>query len=123
MVWQAAQLRVNRLPPDSRLALLRLTIGTGTPVPGVCDCTKAAISRVSVRLNRDGFSAGWTLDSASGIRPVDTQKSTVPAPNPWRFGPRAVPDASLPWQEAQLASYRAWPGAMNDSGSGTDTVP
>ena len=56
---------------------------------------------------------------ARGMRPVDTQKSTVPEPRLWRFGARSVPAASLPWQLAQLAAKSAWPGAMNELGRGT----
>ena len=92
MVWQAAQLRVNRVLPASRSALLVLTTGTWTPSPGVSDCTQAAISRVWSRLNRGGLRVACTLELARGIRPVDTQKSTVPAPRPCRLGARMVPE-------------------------------
>ena len=60
----------------------------------------------------------WTLELASGIRPVDTQKSTVPAPRPWRLGARVVPEAPrAPWQLEQLAANRAWPGAIEGLGA------
>ena len=93
-----------------------LTTGTWTPSPGVRDCTQAAISRVWSRLNRGGLRVACTLELARGMRPVDTQKSTVPAPRPCRLGARTVPRASGPWQLEQLAANSAWPGAMNDLG-------
>jgi hypothetical protein len=61
----------------------------------------------------------WTLESSSGIRPVDTQKSTVPDPRPCRFGARVVPSASGPWQLEQLEANSAAPGFTNDLGSVT----
>jgi len=45
------------------------------------------------------------------MRPVDTQKSTVAGPRPWRFGPRELPDASAAWQLEQFNSNKARPGA------------
>ena len=121
MVWQAAQLRVKRVLPDSRSAPAVFTIGTWVPTPGVSDWTHAAISRVWMRLKRGGLRVACALVLASGMRPVDTQKSTVPAPRPCNGGAttvpfREVPRASGPWQLAQLAAKRAWPGAMNDAG-------
>ena len=82
-------------------------MGTWTPSPGVRDCTKAAISRVWSRLKRGGLRVACSLESARGMRPVDTQKSTVPEPRPCRFGARTVPSASGPWQLEQLALKRA----------------
>ncbi len=70
-------------------------------------------------MNRGGLRVAWMLELASGIRPVDTQKSTVPAPSPWRLGARVVPRASGPWQLEQLAANSAWPGASNALGSET----
>src|SRR5664280_2421141 len=95
MVWQAAQLRVNRVLPFSRSAPDDLTIGICVPTPGVSDCTKAAISRVWLRLKRGGLRMAWALVLARGIRPLDTQKSTVPAPSPCRLG--ATPILPLAW--------------------------
>src|SRR5664279_4477788 len=119
MVWQAAQLRVNSVFPASRSAWLVLTTGICTPTPGVRDCTQAASSRVWSRLNRGGLRVAWTLESARGIRPVDTQKSTVPAPSPCRLGARVVPRAWAPWQVEQLAAKSASPGATNALGRET----
>ena len=95
------------------------TTGIWTPTPGVSDCTQAAISRVSRRLKRGGFRVAWTLELARGIRPVETQKSTVPAPRPCRLGARLEPRASGPWQLEQLAANRASPGATKALGSVT----
>ena len=50
------------------------------------------------------------------MRPVDTQKSTVAGPSPWRLGARSVPEASAPWQLEQFSSNRVWPGAMYELG-------
>jgi len=119
MVWHAAQLRVNSVPPASRSASLVLTTGTCTPSPGVRDWTQAAISSVSSRLNRGGLRVAWMLELARGMRPVDTQKSIVPAPRPCRLGPRVVPRASAPWHVEQLAANRAWPGASKALGRDT----
>ena len=92
------------------------TTGIWTPTPGVSDWTQAAISRVSRRLNRGGLRVACTLELARGMRPVDTQKSTVPAPSPCRFGARVEPRASGPWQLEQLAANRASPGATKALG-------
>ncbi len=56
------------------------------------------------------------MATANGIRPVDTQKSTVAGPSPWRFGARSVPEASAPWQLEQFNSNRVCPGAMYELG-------
>ena len=56
------------------------------------------------------------------MRPVLTQKSTVAAPTPCRFGPMVAcpsgptPLASLPWQLEQVWAKSRRPAAMNDCG-------
>src|SRR5580704_17463052 len=50
------------------------------------------------------------------MRPVDTQKSTVAGPRPWRLGARSVPDASAPWQLEQFSSNRVCPAPMYELG-------
>ncbi len=93
------------------------TSGTWVPSPGVSDCTQAAISRVWRRSKRGGLRVAWALGLARGIRPVETQKSTVPAPRPWRLGATPVsPLASVPWQLAQLACEQGLAGG--DEGGG-----
>jgi len=71
-----------------------------------------------MRLKRGGLRVACTVVAASGMRPVDTQKSTVPAPRPCRLGATPIlPLASAPWQLEQLAANSAWPGAMKEEGS------
>ena len=56
------------------------------------------------------------------MRPVLTQKSTVAAPTPCRFGPMVAgpsgptPLASLPWQLEHVCANSSWPAAMSDCG-------
>ena len=56
------------------------------------------------------------------MRPVLTQKSTVAAPTPCRFGPMVAwpsgptPLASLPWQLEQVWANSRRPAEMNDWG-------
>ena len=79
---------------------------------GASELTKATICNVCLRLKRGGFCTGCAVATASGMRPVDTQKSTVEGPRPCRFGALSVPVASTPWQLEQFSSNRDWPGAM-----------
>ncbi len=69
-----------------------------------------------MRSKRAGFCTGCWVATASGMRPVETQKSTVAGPSPCRFGARSVPEASAPWQLEQFSSNRLWPGAMYELG-------
>ncbi len=56
------------------------------------------------------------------MRPELTQKSTVAAPTPCRFGPMVAwpsgftPLASLPWQLEQNWAKSCWPAAMYERG-------
>ena len=68
------------------------------------------------RLNSGGLRVACSLETRSGIRPVPTQKSTVPDPRPWRSGAFAVPAAVGPWQLAQLAAKSASPFGSRASG-------
>ncbi len=83
---------------------------------GASELTNATICSVCLRLKRGGFCTGCAVETASGIRPVDTQKSTVAGPRPCRFGALSVPDTSAPWQLEQFNSNRVWPGAMYELG-------
>src|SRR6202166_4886984 len=99
MVWQPAQLRTNSELPLTRLPADRLTLGMlggKSGETGASEFTNATICSVWVRSKRAGFWTGWRVDTASGMRPVDTQKSTVAGPRPWRFGALSVPVASTP---------------------------
>ena len=101
----------------SRSALLGVDHGTRAPSPGVRDCTKAAISRVWRRSNRGGLRVACSLESASGMRPVDTQKSTVPEPEALQVrAPGRCPSASARGSSSSWQLNRAWPGAMKELG-------
>ncbi len=123
MVWQAAQLSENRSCPADWFAPARCGVGTaGTE--GSSELTQAASSSACTGVSRDGLrSASTDLTSVAGMRPVLTQKSTVAAPTPCRFGPMVAPPvgvtplATLPWQLEQVwansrrpADTNAWGG-------------
>ena len=95
MVWHPAQLRTNSEFPSARLPADTSTCGIPAGYAGAAgasELTNATICSVWVRSKRGGFWTGWAVATASGMRPVDTQKSTVAGPRPWRFGARSVPD-------------------------------
>src|SRR5579872_646641 len=108
MVWQPAQLSEKRSKPCATLALPRLRsaeVGSPTP-PGASEVTKATMSRIWLRVKRGGLATGSAVGSASGIQPDESQRSTVAAPRPRRFGARAEPSAPEPWQAEQFSSKR-----------------
>src|SRR5437764_6845867 len=72
-----------------------------------------------VRLNSTGLRTAWAPGLARGIRPVDTQKSTVAAPSPTRLGPRSVPWAFSPWQLEQLLTNNGRPTLESAAGTGS----
>ena len=115
MVWQAAQFKEKRSEPVARLAPLRLGVGTAGTA-GSSEFMYAASSSACLGVSRDGLrSASTALTSVAGMRPVETQKSTVAAPTPCRFGPMVAwpsgftPLASLPWQLEHVSSNSSRP--------------
>src|SRR3984957_19878155 len=108
MVWHAAQLRTKSAFPFSKFVPERSTFGmAGRPALGARrEFTKATICRISVGVKREGFSTADSLGLASGMRPVESQKSIVPAPRPWRSGAIDDPVAVVPWQLEQFCSKR-----------------